>query len=255
VTPRFAPITVLAVVLALGVWSGCVRSQATSCGDKLCPVGLACARGTCVDQTVVTACARQPEGATCEVAEIGTGACQAGLCMIGRCGDGVINPFEACDGNELAGKTCLDFGSTDKHGLTCTADCGFDTSKCTAFCGDGKRSSSEQCDGTELGKATCITRGFYGGQLTCTQRCEINTGGCAGMCGDGVRNGFNEQCDGADFGAATCATRGYLGAVSPMLCTAACALDPTSCTCGEDLCTRTTQKCVLVGEILTCEAT
>lgn len=252
--PRSALLPVLAAVLALAPGPGCVRSQATSCGDKLCPVGLACARGTCVDQTVVTACARQPEGAACEVAEIGTGACQAGLCIIGRCGDAVINPFEACDGKELGGKSCLDFGSSDKAGLACTADCAFDTSKCTAFCGDGKKNSSEPCDGADFGKATCITKGFYGGQLTCTQSCEINTGGCTGKCGDGVLNGFNEQCDGADFGTATCALRGFLGAVSPMLCSATCAFDPTSCTCGEDLCKRTTEKCVLVGGIPTCEA-
>ena len=47
------------------------------------------------------------------------------------------------DGKALGGKTCLDFGSSDKAGLACAADCSFDTSKCTAFCGDGKKASTE----------------------------------------------------------------------------------------------------------------
>ena len=243
--------SVLAAALAI---AGCVRSEAVTCGDRVCPTTLACARGQCVDRAILTACAAQPDGASCQVSAIGTGACQAGLCIIGRCGDGAIDPFEACDGKALGGKTCLDFGSSDKAGLACAADCSFDTSKCTAFCGDGKKASTEPCDGHDFGKATCITQGFYGGQLACTQDCQLNTAGCAGRCGDGVVNGFNEQCDGADFGGSTCAARGYLGTVSPLLCTPTCALDAASCACGDVRCAPRTQKCTIVGGIPTCGA-
>jgi hypothetical protein len=238
--------------LALAL-AGCVRSEATTCGDKVCPATLACARGQCVDKAVVTACGKAADGAGCTVSDIGAGTCQAGLCIIGRCGDGKVDLFEACDGKELGGKTCLDFGSTDKAGLACAADCSFDTSKCTAFCGDGKKASSEQCDGKDFGKQTCITEGYYGGTLACTQDCMLNTAGCTGKCGDGVRNGFNEECDGADFGGMTCAKLGYLGAVTPLMCTATCSFDPASCACGIDLCTKTTQTCVDVNGTPTCK--
>lgn len=238
-------------MLALG---GCVGSDATLCGGLICPAGRACAAGTCVAQSVLTACAQRHDGDACTLAEIGTGVCQTGLCRIGACGDGVINAIDACDGADLGGKTCLDFGSSDAAGLACTADCSFDTSKCTAFCGDGVKGSAEECDAKDFGGKTCISEGFYGGTLACTDLCAINLGGCHGQCGDGVRNGL-EQCDGMDLGGSTCEARGFHGpAVSPLLCTAACGLDPSSCTCGGELCVRSTQKCVLVDGIPTCEA-
>jgi len=244
----------MAIMVALGIAStGCATSQATRCGDLICPVGRACARGTCVDESIVTACGRLAEGASCTLPEIGTGTCQTGLCLVGTCGDGVINAIDACDGAELGGKTCLDFGSNDAGGLACTADCSFDTTRCTAFCGDGTKNTSEPCDGTDFAGRTCITEGFYTGKLVCTSDCAINVGDCSGRCGDNLRNSFVEQCDGADFDGSTCATRGYLGAVSPLLCTPACSFDPTSCTCGSELCLRNTQQCVLIDEVYTCE--
>jgi len=247
---RHAPIFLVFAMLAA---AGCVSSQASLCGDLVCPEGRACARGQCVDQAIVTACGRLQEGDACTLPEIGTGTCQAGLCLIGTCGDGVINAIDACDGADFGGKTCLDFGSSDAAGLKCTADCSLDPSGCTAFCGDGTKNSSEQCDGKDFGGKTCISQGFYGGSLACTNTCEINTGSCIGMCGDGVKNGL-EQCDGTDFGGTSCETRGFHGTVSPLLCDAACGLDASSCTCGGALCVRNTQKCALVDGIPTCEA-
>ena len=243
-----APLVIFMIAVA-----GCASSEATSCGDLTCPAGRACARGTCVDQSVVTACAHLHEADSCMLPEIGTGTCQTGLCLIGTCGDGVINAIDACDGTDLGGKTCLDFGSSDATGLACTSDCSLDTSKCTAFCGDGVKGSAEDCDGKDFGSKTCISQGFYGGKLACTDLCTINVGECSGTCGDGVRNGL-EQCDGTDLGGSTCELRGLHGAVSPLLCSATCGFDPSSCTCGGALCARMTQKCVLVDDIPTCEA-
>lgn len=47
------------------------------------------------------------------------------------CGDGNIDEKrnEECDGLNLAGKSCLDFGLTGT-GLSCNSSCGFDTSLC-----------------------------------------------------------------------------------------------------------------------------
>ena len=234
------------------VCTSCVNSAATSCGDQVCPIGRACANGHCVDDAIFTACQQRGEGAACEVSTLGAGTCQTGMCIVGTCGDGVINAIDACDGAELGGKTCLDFGSSNADGLACTADCSFDPAACTAFCGDGKKDSTEECDGEDFAKTTCITKGFYEGELACTDQCTINAGGCTGMCGDTVRNGL-EPCDGVDFGGDSCQLRGFLGTVTPLTCTAECSFDPASCSCGGELCAPRTERCVLRNGIFTCE--
>lgn len=47
-----------------------------------------------------------------------------------ECGDGILDPGEDCDGSELGGSTCQDFGF-DEGTLTCSLDCTYDTSLCT----------------------------------------------------------------------------------------------------------------------------
>jgi hypothetical protein len=241
---------ILLIVLAA---AGCVSSEARPCGDVICPAGRVCAQGTCIDQSIVAACARLVEGDSCTVAEVGNGTCQAGMCLVGTCGDGVINAIDACDGKDLGGKTCRDFGSTYPEGLTCAPDCSFDKTGCAGYCGDSVRQSSEQCDDKDLAGKSCISEGFYAGDLVCTSDCKLNLGGCTGRCGDGVRNSFNEQCDGEDFGGSTCELRGFLGEVVPLKCSSVCALDVESCTCGGERCARNTQRCVLTDGIYTCQ--
>ncbi len=46
-----------------------------------------------------------------------------------RCGDGVLDPGEDCDGTELGGQTCLEHDFVMGE-LGCTADCRFDTESC-----------------------------------------------------------------------------------------------------------------------------
>jgi hypothetical protein len=243
----------VAIILAALAASGCVSSEAKSCGDVICPIGRVCARGNCVDQSIVTACARLVDGDSCAVPEVGAGTCQSGMCMVGNCGDGVINAVDACDGEDLGGKTCLDFGSSYSEGLKCAADCSFDKSGCEGYCGDGVRQSSEECDGEDLSGKSCLSEGYYAGDLVCTSDCKLNPGGCSGKCGDGRRNSFNEQCDAEDFGGSSCEKRGFLGDVVALTCTSACALDVVSCTCGGARCERKTQRCVLSDGIYTCE--
>ena len=122
-------------------------------------------------------------------------------------------------------------------------------------CGDGIQQSNEECDGKDLGGKTCITEGFYGGTILCTADCKINLGGCSGRCGDGIRNSATEQCDGTNFGGTTentCEVRGFHGAVQPLLCTSTCSLDPSSCSCGGEMCASNTQQCVLTDNIYSC---
>src|SRR5882672_3409056 len=96
--------TPIVLVLLLGA---CVKSQAVACGDLLCPEGSVCAKGSlCVSGSLATAC--------------------SGLGITGRCGDGAVNGIEACDGRDLGGKTCVDFGSIDAAGLACTSECSLD---------------------------------------------------------------------------------------------------------------------------------
>jgi hypothetical protein len=208
----------------------------------------------CVDTAVVTACARSSENDPCSLPDVGEGACHDGLCLIGACGDGVINAIDACDGAELGGKTCADFGATSPDGLACASDCSFDKSGCVAFCGDGIKQTLEECDGTDFAGNSCIALGYYTGDLVCADSCTVNVGNCAERCGDGIANGL-EPCDGTDLKGDSCAGRGYLGAVTPMTCTGSCAFTGTSCVCGDLLCTPNTQTCVLNGSIYSCEAT
>lgn len=234
--------------------AACVTSDATTCGDIVCPIGRACARpGHCVDNAVVQNCNGLAEGATCSVPEVGQGTCRDGLCLIGQCGDGVINAIDACDGADLGGMTCTDFNSTDPAGLACTAECELDTSGCTAICGDGHRDPDEDCDGDDLGGAGCVDFNYYQGTLVCNVDCTFNAGDCSGSCLDGVKNGL-EPCDGTDFGGATCASLGYLGQTAPLSCTTQCSIFPGSCACGLTTCAPTTQQCVVNRGVPTCQA-
>jgi hypothetical protein len=242
----------LVVWAACVLGMSCVRSQSEVCGNFICPDTLACLNGTCVDREVITSCEGQADGATCNVQDQGSGTCSDGACNVGYCGDGKIEGNKACDGSNLNGETCLDFGGSTPGGLTCTSTCSFDTSGCTDACGDGKIEGTEQCDGSDFGGKSCTDYGYYGGTLACTSTCTVNLGGCSGRCGDGIINGF-EQCDGSALGGVTCTALGYPGSgTAPLTCDMACTYSSDSCTCGGALCAKGT-SCDLEGDIPTCE--
>jgi hypothetical protein len=46
------------------------------------------------------------------------------------CGNGLIDAPESCDGANLDGKTCANFGSVDFTGLACSSNCEFDMTGC-----------------------------------------------------------------------------------------------------------------------------
>jgi hypothetical protein len=74
-----------------------------------------------------------------------------------------------CDGEDLAGLSCADFGLVDGT-LACNMDCTFDLSSCLG-CGNGVIEDNEVCDGADLGDATCMSLGHAGGELSCDNAC------------------------------------------------------------------------------------
>ena len=98
------------------------------------------------------------------------------------CGNGVVNPSEQCDGDDVQGFDCADL-ALGKGELGCTEQCNFDTSGCSGppACGDGEVAPGEQCDGDNLQGLDCESLGLGGGTLTCNPvQCTFDTSGCDG---------------------------------------------------------------------------
>jgi hypothetical protein len=99
------------------------------------------------------------------------------------CGDGVMDPTEMCDGDDVGDQSCAGLGLGGGP-LSCLPDCSnFDTTGCMnqSQCGNGSKDGVEQCDGVDLGGQSCMTLGFDQGALTCTAACTFNTAGCSDM--------------------------------------------------------------------------
>lgn len=132
-----------------------------------------------------------PTGLTCEGAGLGSGmlACSSrctldtsGCSSPPACGDDLRNqPFEVCDGTDLAGAGCESLGFAAGT-LACAADCrSFDVGECSAepTCGDGVINRLEEsCDLNDFRGATCGTLGLGGGLLRCAPDCTLDTGEC-----------------------------------------------------------------------------
>ena len=177
------------------------------------------------------------------------GACDdsGGQSASTTCGDGRLDPGEACDGAPPADATCESLGWRQGQ-LSCTATCELDMSDCASWgrCGDGVlQDAAEQCDRLQLGGATCDDLGFHGGALACADDCTFDTAGCetAGFCGDGALQDAFEACDGTVPAETTCAAGGFYEGTPA--CTDACALDFSACHgfCGDGLVTATFEDC------------
>ncbi len=98
------------------------------------------------------------------------------------CGDGIKQPGEGCDGVDIGGLTCADFGA-DEGGLGCTAACELSFDDCGKDdkgenCGNGQLDPGETCDG-DLGGLACTDLGFAGGTLSCDPSyCFLDTSAC-----------------------------------------------------------------------------
>jgi cysteine-rich repeat protein len=116
------------------------------------------------------------------------------------CGDGVVEPPEACDGADVGGETCEGLGY---HGgvVGCAEDCTLDVTLCEVggWCGDGHiQEPFEQCDGTDIVLRSCalLDPAYDAGEVFCTATCTLDLDNCS-VCGDGDVEG-DEPCDDAN---------------------------------------------------------
>lgn len=148
------------------------------------------------------------------------------------CGDGMAQGDEECDGSDLDGYSCADFGweFVEAGGtLGCNDNCTHDTSGCY-FCGDGKLQPGEVCDGSEFADS-CESLGYGPGTLTCDGCTAVGVDDC---CGDGVI-GPRQDCEGDDLGGESCESLGFAG--GELSCSDECGFDTSECipkpTCGD----------------------
>lgn len=140
-----------------------------------------------------------------------------------RCGDGVVDSQEQCDGTDLSGETCASQGF-EWGELGCLPDCRFDHSWCRRSeicdnaadddgdglvdcedpdcieashcrtCGNGVLDESEDCEGGNLDDQSCESLGFDFGVLACTSSCLFDTSGCGRF--ENCENGIDDDGDG-----------------------------------------------------------
>ena len=89
-----------------------------------------------------------------------------------KCGDGIVQAGEDCDGSAPGDDTCQTLGF-DEGTLLCNARCAYETTLCTRRCGNGMIDPGEACDGA-LGVPSCDTWGAN----TCTATCTLETRFC-----------------------------------------------------------------------------
>ncbi|MBK8254469.1 MAG: hypothetical protein IPK82_17605 [Polyangiaceae bacterium] len=127
--------------------------------------------------------------------------------VIGNCAptcDGAaVEPGEDCDGADLGGFSCQDFGYDDPTGLACV-DCQPDSSGCLSSCDGNALEPGEECDGADLNGKSCLDYGYASpAGLGCTQNCTLSSAACTASCGNGVVEP-GESCDGSAPVGATC---------------------------------------------------
>ena len=128
-----------------------------------------------------------------------------------RCGDGLVNNSEDCDGSAflLDITSCSEWDSSYTSGsVTCTNDCRINYSACHGgsddVCGDNVLGANEYCDANQFmfGITTCEEydpKAYSGGNLKCVG-CDIDTSSCIKKepaCTDDIRcvNGSLQMCD------------------------------------------------------------
>ena len=150
-------------------------------------------------------------------------ACDTKTKNVDACGDGFVDPGEACD-TTVGELSCASLGYYNAVGeLRCNPDCTLDDSSCGGRCGDGlvQEGEGETCDGGNLNGQTCQSLGYTGGTLACGAGCVYDVTGCAGKCGNGVIDvDEGEVCDGEALSGETCETQGYHGGA--LTCEADC---------------------------------
>ncbi|HLG24943.1 MAG TPA: hypothetical protein VI564_08485 [Candidatus Nanoarchaeia archaeon] len=186
--------------------SGC--NKLPDCGNKILDPGESCDTNTFGSVTTCLGFNNTFSGGNLKC----TSTCQLDTTSCTekqKCGNGIIDPGESCDGNNLgplSGK-CTDYNPTTFSGGNLVCDgCSLDTLDCqgvTGTCGDSAINIGEQCDGTIFGQIkNCNQYGtFSGGTLKCSSSCQLDTSSCTQVakCGNGIIDP-GESCDGTAFG-------------------------------------------------------
>jgi hypothetical protein len=172
---------VVASAVALSMATGCLHVDPVTCPDgSVCPHGTHCdgANHRCVSPDQSAACEGMSDGDPCMVGTK-TGTCIAGACVSAICGDGVREPNEECEGDDVGGNSCETLGYYGGP-LSCTGLCTFNFSGCAAVgrCGDGIVNGPEICDGADPVGLTCLDYGFDVGHLGCSTSCAPDFSGC-----------------------------------------------------------------------------
>lgn len=156
-----------------------------------------------------------------------------------NCGNGELDPGEACDGVRFGIiDACAKYDSSFSGGiLKCNSKCELDTSACIEKpkCGNSYIDQGESCDGTNLGfsSSKCIDYNpstFSGGNISCGN-CQLDTSKCQGTqgaCGDGKID-IGEVCDGASFGLIKACSDYSSFTGGALKCDANCQLDTSGC--------------------------
>ncbi len=165
-----------------------------------------------------------------------------------NCQNGIINPGEDCDKEDLNGVTCMSLGFTSGN-LNCSSSCKFDKSRCinttgSKVCGDGILQEPndghiyEQCDYPNLNNTLCTSYPtiYNGGTLNCTGSCIFDYNKCipinssAIKCQDGIANQESEDCDGNDLRGRSCGSQGFENGT--LSCNGNCRFNTTGCNKG-----------------------
>ena len=156
------------------------------------------------------------------------------------CGNGLIDPGEDCDGNNLGpvNSQCKQYSNLFTGGtLKCSSNCKIDTNGCfgaSGTCGDGIINIGEACDSTNFGSITdCTNYGsFSGGTLSCSAKCQLDTSLCTPkpLCGNGLIDP-GEDCDGSNFGIinSSCVSYSRFFTSGALSCNSNCKLDTFGC--------------------------
>ncbi len=160
---------------------------------------------------------------------------QTYACESWTCGDGVVNPGEACDGT-WGDISCAAAGYVFGT-ASCADDCTLDASSCSVphGCGDGELGPDEPCDGSAEGGGvpdgvSCEAVGLLPGTVVCDRNCRLDYLGCGvpeNPCGNGVLDP-GEHCDGDALGGRTCEDRFYFGG-GTLACRPNCTFDDSGC--------------------------
>lgn len=117
-------------LLVIALLAACVDPHDVPCGSHVCAATDVCTPSGCAARADVAACNGVADGSACTSSTQATGTCIDGVCRTSTCGNGLVEPGEACDGNAGLGA-----------GETCSSDC-----KRIQVCGNGVVDPGEACD-------------------------------------------------------------------------------------------------------------